>query len=135
MPELSEPLKIHFTVLFILLQNVPGLVLHLSGRIDPLQPNLPPKRIETSRAEEPIRTEFSPTDDILKNDAVARKLNHFSRLLIDDLLDPLRNFKLTATIINHFDVEPQSAISLLLIQGRNHLISRLDLNQLSRLEI
>src|SRR5258705_4367430 len=105
------------------------------GLADSLEPYFAPKRIDASRAEEPVLTEAPTAGDISEHEAGVGEAHHFAGLLVDDRLDATEDLKRSVAIGHHLHVEPESAVLLVLIDGAHDLVLGADPDHLARLQI
>src|SRR5258707_1660107 len=105
------------------------------GLADSLEPYFAPKRIDASRAEEPMLTEAPTGGDMGENETGVGEAHHFAGLLVDDRLDATEDLKRSVAIGHHLHVEPESAILLVLIDGAHDLVLGANLDHLARLQI
>ena len=88
----------------------------------PFKPDFMPVGIDTSRTKQPVGAETTTTCNVVENYAVIGKTNHPTAFLINDLLDPAKNSERTAAVRRHLDVERESTIAVVLVEGPHDLI-------------
>src|ERR1700733_11142481 len=76
-------------------------------RVDPLEPDLAPVRVDAAGAEPVVVT---GADDAVEDDAVRLDLDHLAVLLLDDPVHPAEDASGAAAVAGHLVVEVQAAV-------------------------
>src|SRR5690242_10401773 len=74
-------------------------------------------------------------DDVIQNYRGRFQGLHLSRLLVDESLHPVPNVERAATVRHHFSVKGHPAILVVLVDGQQDFIVRLDAYKFARLKV
>src|SRR5512140_1662795 len=106
----------------------------LDPLVEALQPDLPPVRPDSSRAQQPSAGIVTQAIDVLEHDAWILEMHHFSGLLVDDLAHSFDHGRPAATVSRIVGADEKTPIALRLIDGRIDVLQTPDLDPLTDLE-
>src|SRR6266516_256106 len=100
-----------------------------------LQPDLVPIGVYAPRAEQSIGTEATATGHTIEDQTRIGQAHHLAVLLIDDLLDLAEHAVCVPAIRHHLDVELETSILEIVVEGAHDLPLRAHLNELPGLQV
>ena len=98
------------------------------GSLQPIQPDLPPVRVDAARA---LAVVGPTASDVVQDDAGILEPQHPAALLVDDPLDPAQHPGLLPAVAQHLPVERHTAIGVAGVERRDDLLPALDPNPLA----
>src|SRR5438105_12795386 len=99
------------------------------------QPDLVPIGVYAPRAEQAIGAEAPAAGHTLKDQTRIGQAHHLAVLFVDDLLDLAEHAVCLPAIGHHLDVELETSILEVVVEGAHDLPLRAHLNQLPRLQV